>query len=68
MKTIRGYKELSDQTVVVINQIKTLEQEVLDLIDNVNESCEPDKRWLAIGKTDVEKGFMALVKSVTLSQ
>ncbi|MBC4892321.1 hypothetical protein H8L28_26810, partial [Klebsiella pneumoniae] len=24
----------------------------------------PDKRWLAIGKTDLQKGFMAVIRSI----
>lgn len=69
-KKIKGYRNLSEEEIVMMNTIKELAEEVgntIEYLENRNEKAngyEPDKRWLAIAKTDLQKGFMALVRSV----
>ena len=36
-----------------------------DLIEWLDKSGYTDKRWLNIAKTDLQKGFMSLMRSVT---
>ena len=62
---IKGYRELTNEELNVINDIK----ELADLIGGMIEKFEKvekgiDKRWLAIAKTDLQKGFMSLVRSI----
>lgn len=61
---IKGYRELNEDETMSINKVK-------DLADIVGQVCEVfendvnvDKRWLAIAKTDLQKGFMALTRSI----
>lgn len=64
MSAIKGYNPLSDATLLQVNTIKDMEIKVGELWRLVvAEGC--DKRWAAIGKTHLQEGFSALVRSVT---
>jgi len=63
-RKIKGYKDLSQENINLINKIKMKSNEVGILINELNENIELDKRWIDIGRTDLQKGFMALVRSV----
>ena len=58
--------DLSQEQIGVINEIKTVEKAVLKLINSIKDQdiMPVDKRWLAIGTTDIEKGFMSVIKGV----
>lgn len=64
--TITGYRQLSQEEVQAINDIKALALEVEALIASVSNrpAVDVDKRWLAIAVTDLQKGFMSLTRSV----
>lgn len=68
MPDITGYRDLSEQDLQVVNSIKKLELEVGAVWRLVNGLDDSDKRWAAIAKTDLEKAFMCLVRSVTNPQ
>lgn len=57
---------LSQEQIGVINEIKTVETAVLKLINSIKyqDIMPVDKRWIAIGTTDIEKGFMSVIKGV----
>ena len=57
---------LSQEQIGVINEIKTVETAVLKLINSIKDQdiMPVDKRWLAIGTTDIETGFMSVIKGV----
>jgi hypothetical protein len=61
---ISGYRDLSQEEIDLMNDAKMKGEDVGKLIDVLNEMPTVDKRWLAIAKTDLQKGFMALVRSV----
>lgn len=69
---IKGYRDLSQAEIDVINQIKEAGARVGTLVDRLNEMQRgdanspvlPDQRWVAIGRTHLQQGFMALVRSV----
>lgn len=72
-RKIKGYRELNGQEIAMMNAIKEKAAEVGDLIaglegrvktNGADGSTPPDGRWLAIGKTDLQKGFMALTRSI----
>lgn len=69
-RQIKGYRDLSQDEIDAMNKIKEKAQEVGELCDaiaNLEDSQgkgTTDARWLAIGKTDLQKGFMALTRSV----
>ena len=63
-KKIKGYRDLSQSEIDAINQIKEKAAEVGELFKDLENRPELDKRWLAIAKTDLQKGFMAATRSV----
>lgn len=84
---ISGYRDLNQEEIDLINEIKQMEARVLVLvgkcrkkiaqqysIDNPDsvEALRADRssanRWASVALTDLEKGFMALVRSVAQPQ
>ena len=63
-KQIRGYRDLSQEEIDAMNQCKDAAVNIGVLCDHVAKLAGTDQRWLAIGKTDLQKGFMALIRSI----
>lgn len=67
-RLIKGYRELNADEINAMNAIKLTEQGLLFAIkgfeENNNPNVSPDPRWLAIAKTDLQKGFMALGRAI----
>ena len=69
-KKITGYRDLTEEEIDLMNKIKGLAEKAGDLIEELSASDAVDTedgidlRWVDIGKTDLQKGFMALIRSV----
>lgn len=63
-RLIKGYRDLSAEEIGLMNEIKAQAEEVGVLVAKVSQLREADKRWAAIGQTDLQKGFMALTRAV----
>jgi hypothetical protein len=63
-RKIKGYRELSQAEIDAMNKIKEKAAEVGELFNELEGMPELDNRWLAIAKTDLQKGFMAATRSV----
>lgn len=63
-KQIKGYRDLDQVEINNMNEVKDLAQKVGDLIDTMERDGTGDPRWRAIAKTDLQKGFMCLVRSI----
>lgn len=61
---IKGYRELTENEIDTINSIKETAEEVGAIIEGMTDWDGADQRWVAIAKTDLQKGFMALVRAV----
>lgn len=61
---IKGYRELGAEEIADMNRLKEVEAMVLATIAMLRDATKHDPRWLAIGQTDIEKGFMALNRAV----
>jgi hypothetical protein len=61
---VQGYNPQSKANVALVNANKTLEEMVLRQLDKMKERDEVDGRWLSIGRTHIEQGFMAVNRSV----
>ena len=61
---IPGHRELNDAEARLIQRVKRAEFELQAVITELQLSEITDKRWVAIGVTDLQKGFMALTRSV----
>lgn len=61
---ITGYRDLSQEEIDAMNALKVLATAVGVEISKLENTPSIDKRWLAIGKTDLQKGFMAAIRSI----
>lgn len=64
---IKGYRDLTAEEIALMNEIKTKAEEVGELCAKLvgkDGGSAPDQRWVSIGRTDLQKGFMALVRSI----
>lgn len=67
---ITGYRDLTQEEIDLMNEIKRVAETAGELVkklrasDAVNTTEGLDQRWISIGQTDLQTGFMALVRSV----
>jgi hypothetical protein len=61
---VSGYRPQSADRVSLVNANKEVEERVLRILDELAASDAVDKRWLAIGRTHIEQGFMAVNRSI----
>ena len=63
-RKISGYRELTQEEINNMNIVKDLAEKCSNLIKVLDNMTSPDKRWLEIGKIDLQKGFMGVVRSI----
>lgn len=61
---VPGYRDQSPEAVEKVILLKQLEEQVLRVIDLLKDDGEVDQRWLSIGRTQIEQGFMATNRSI----
>jgi len=64
--SVKGYTTLSEAQIGLVNRNKEIEEQVLRILDAL-DGMSPDfidARWLAIGRTNIEQGFMAVNRSI----
>lgn len=71
-RKIKGYRELSQTEIDLMNEIKTKGAELEELVSKLEAECAVSDaesyRWIGIGKTHLQQGLMALTRSVTKPQ
>jgi hypothetical protein len=63
-KKIKGYRDLSQEEIALMNEAKELAEQVGKLVDKLQASQGLDQRWIAAGKTQLQTGFMSIVRGV----
>lgn len=61
---VAGYKPQSEAAIDLVNHNKQVEEIVLRVLDDLAGIEGVDKRWLSIGRTQIEQGFMAVNRAV----
>jgi hypothetical protein len=67
---VTGYRQLSKAEVDLMNEGKALAEqcgafiEKLRQFDNPELSLHLDQRWVSIGATDLQRGFMAVIRGI----
>ena len=61
---VAGYTAQSDENVHLVNLNKRDEERILLSIDLYAMNPNVDKRWLAIARTHIEQGFMAMNRAI----
>lgn len=62
-REIKGYRELSQEEINLMNLVKG-QGEALELLIARIETEAVDKRWVSIGKTHLQQGLMALTRAI----
>ena len=63
-KKIKGYRDLSQTEIDLMNEVKEKGAELGELVEKLMATDGLDKRWVSIGKTDLQTGLMALVRGI----
>lgn len=61
---VTGYVAQTSEAVQMVNLNKLAEEKILRSIDQYGMNPDVDKRWLAIAKTQIEQGFMAMNRAI----
>lgn len=63
-RKIKGYRELSQEEIDAMNEVKTIGVQLGELVDKLRANHLLDQRWVSIGATDLQTGLMALTRSI----
>ena len=63
-RKIKGYRELSQEEIDLMNEIKSKGAELGELVEKLRTTAGLDQRWISIGATDLQTGLMALTRGV----
>lgn len=63
-KLIKGYRDLSAEEIQSMNDVKAVGQQIGDTLAKLEGLPDIDKRWLAIGRTNLQQGIMAVVRAI----
>lgn len=63
-RQIKGYRELTEYEIELMNEVKTKGEELGRLVDKLESKTDLDQRWVEIGKTNLQTGLMALTRSI----
>lgn len=63
-KKIKGYRDLSQEEIDLMNEIKANGVELGELVAKLRATDGLDQRWVSIGATDLQTGLMALTRGV----
>jgi hypothetical protein len=61
---VAGYRPQPEWTVSMVNSNKREEEKILQKLDLLADNPDVDKRWLAIGRTELEKAFMSINRAI----
>ena len=67
---ITGYRNLTQQEIDLMNEGKALAEQCREYTDKLRTLSFPqdgdgiDGRWLSIGVTQLQQGFMAVIRSI----
>lgn len=59
-----GLPSMSEINAGMIEQMRLHEEIILRLLDGMGMLDDIDRRWLSIGRTAIEQGFMAVNRAI----
>jgi hypothetical protein len=63
-KKITGYRDLTQEEIDFMNECKALAVKCGELIDKLESADITDKRCVALGKTNLQQGFMWAIRGI----
>lgn len=64
-KLIKGYRDLSQEEIDLMNAIKAKGNEFGELLSQLIANVDVDPRWFEIGQMQLQQGIMAVIRSIT---
>ena len=61
---VTGYRQLTAEELALMNEGKALAIQVGAFIGKLMADPDTDKRWVNIGQTQLQQGFMAALRGV----
>lgn len=61
---VAGYRPQSLGAIEAVNANKLSEEVILRPLDELRDNPDIDQRWLALGRTHIEQGFMAINRAI----
>ena len=60
-----GHRDLTEDQIKLIQEARDLGKSMDAFIKKLNQTADfADKRWIAIGATDLQKGLMSIVRGI----
>jgi len=63
-KKIKGYRDLSQEEIDLMNECKNLASKCGELIEKLQGLESNDQRCVSLGKTKLQEGFMWAIRGV----
>jgi hypothetical protein len=63
-KKIKGYRELSQQEINDMNDVKAEGERLKKVIELMRSRKDIDQRWVSIAETHLQQGIMAAVRAI----
>lgn len=64
-KLIKGYRDLTQTEIDLMNAIKVKGNELGALIEDLQKNPEFDQRFIASGKTKIQYGIQGVIRGIT---
>lgn len=61
---ITGYRQLTQEEVDLMNAVKEVASSAGRVIEQLRAVEGLDQRWISIGSTQLQQGFMAVVRGI----
>jgi hypothetical protein len=61
---ITGYRDLSQEEIDLMNECKALAAQCGEMIAKLRAAPGLDQRWVSIGATHLQEGWMATIRGV----
>lgn len=68
---IKGYQDIPNFKLKMVNDLKESEEIMLrrlDMLDNPPAGMTIDPRWVAIARTHIQQGYMAMIRAILQPQ
>tara|TARA_R110002073_G_scaffold183669_3_gene341937 strand:+ start:124 stop:348 length:225 start_codon:yes stop_codon:yes gene_type:complete len=63
-RKIGGYRELTQEEIDLMNEGKALAEKCGEFVEKLASTEGLDYRWVNIGKTNIQQGFMGLIRGI----
>lgn len=63
-KKISGYRDLTEDEIAAMNDLKSLAEQCGEALEKVSAIPDIDQRNLALGRTNMQQGFMWAIRAI----